>query len=52
MQLGLSVLIGAPYRVADVDDIIINVLGVALGYGLYRLVSLLLPRDPTVQPAI
>jgi glycopeptide antibiotics resistance protein len=52
VQLGLSMLVGAPYRVADVDDIIINVLGVALGYGLYRAISLLLPRDPTVQPAI
>ena len=51
VQLGLSLLVGTPYRVADVDDIIINVLGVALGYGLYRLISLLLPRDPTVQPA-
>ncbi len=51
VQVALSVLVGAPYRVADVDDIIINVLGVALGYGLYRLVGLLLPRDPTVQTA-
>jgi glycopeptide antibiotics resistance protein len=54
VQLGLSLLIGAPYRVADVDDVIINVLGVALGYGLYRTVSLFLPAkpaDPTVQPA-
>ena len=56
-QLGLSLLIGAPYRVADVDDVIINVLGVALGYGLYRAISLLLPArpakpaDPRVQPA-
>jgi glycopeptide antibiotics resistance protein len=51
VQLGLSMLVGAPYRVADIDDIIINVLGVALGYGLYRAIGLLLPRDPTVQPA-
>ena len=51
VQLGLSMLVGAPYRVADVDDIIINVLGVALGYGLYQAISLLLPRDPTAQPA-
>lgn len=54
VQLALSVLIGAPYRVADVDDVIINVLGVALGYGLYRLVAIFLPghpADPTVQPA-
>lgn len=51
VQLGLSMLVGAPYRVADVDDIIINVLGVALGYGLYRAIGLLQPRDPSVQPA-
>ena len=54
LQLGLSLLIGAPYRVADIDDVIINVLGVALGYGLYRTASLVLPADPadpTVQPA-
>ena len=54
VQLGLSLLIGAPYRVADVDDVIINVLGVALGYGLYRVIGLFLPADPAdpaVQPA-
>lgn len=57
VQLALSLLIGAPYRVADVDDVIINVLGVALGYGLYRAIGFLLPAkpakpaDPTVQPA-
>ena len=54
VQLGLSLLIGAPYRVADVDDVIINVLGVALGYGLFRAISLFLPGkpvDPTVQHA-
>ena len=56
VQLGLSVLIGAPYRVADVDDVIINVLGVALGYGLYRVIGVFLPAepadpaDPAVQP--
>jgi glycopeptide antibiotics resistance protein len=54
VQLGLSLLIGAPYRVADVDDVIVNVLGVALGYGLYRAIGFLLPAKPadgTVQPA-
>jgi glycopeptide antibiotics resistance protein len=54
VQVTLSLLIGAPYRVADVDDVIINVLGVALGYGLYRAIRLLLPpdpADPAVQPA-
>ena len=54
VQLALSLLIGAPYRVADVDDVIINVLGVALGYGLYRVIGVFLPAnpaDPSVQPA-
>lgn len=54
VQLGLSLLIGAPYRVADVDDVIIDVLGVALGYGLYRAIGVFLPAepvDPSVQPA-
>jgi glycopeptide antibiotics resistance protein len=51
MQLALSVAMGSPYRVADVDDVIINVLGVALGYGLYRLIGLIVPREPAVQPA-
>lgn len=35
-QLGLSLLMGYPYRVADVDDVIVNVSGVLLGYGLFR----------------
>ena len=54
VQLAVSLLIGAPYRVADVDDVIINVLGVVLGYGLDRAIGLFLPAkpaDPTVQPA-
>lgn len=51
IQLALSVSMGTPYRVADVDDVIINVLGVALGYGLYRAFGLIVPREPTVQPA-
>ena len=28
-----------------------NVLGVALGYGLYRTVDLIAPRGPATQPA-
>jgi glycopeptide antibiotics resistance protein len=51
MQVALSVAMGTPYRVADVDDVIINVLGVALGYGLYRSIGLLVPREAAVQPA-
>jgi glycopeptide antibiotics resistance protein len=51
LQVALSVMMGTPYRVADVDDVIINVLGVALGYGLYRTIALIAPRAPAVQPA-
>jgi glycopeptide antibiotics resistance protein len=51
VQLALSLTLGTPYRVADVDDVIINVLGVALGYGLYRLIGFIVPREPAVQPA-
>ena len=50
-QVALSVLLGSPYRVADIDDVIINVLGVALGYAVYRAIAFVLPRDPAVQPA-
>ena len=50
-QVALSVLLGFPYRVADIDDVIINVLGVALGYAIYRAIALVLPPDPAVQPA-
>lgn len=35
-QLALSLLMGYPYRVADVDDVIVNVAGVLLGYGAFR----------------
>jgi glycopeptide antibiotics resistance protein len=31
-------MLGHSYRVADVDDVMLNVLGVVLGYGLYRIV--------------
>ena len=32
-QLGVSLLLGYPYRVADVDDVIVNVFGGLLGFG-------------------
>ena len=51
LQLVLSLVLGTPYRVADVDDVIINVLGVALGYGFYRLIGFVVPREPAAQPA-
>jgi glycopeptide antibiotics resistance protein len=50
-QVALSALMGFPYRVADIDDVIINVLGVALGYGIYRAIAIVLPSDPAVAKA-
>lgn len=41
-QFGLSLLMGFPYRVADVDDILLNVVGIALGYAAFRLGTRLL----------
>ncbi len=35
-QLGLSLLMGYWYRVADIDDLILNTAGVLLGYGAFR----------------
>lgn len=36
-QLALSLLMGYWYRVADIDDLILNTTGVMLGYGAFRL---------------
>ena len=36
-QLALSLLMGYWYRVADIDDLILNTTGVMLGYGSFRL---------------
>ena len=34
-QLAISVAIGVPYRHADIDDIILNGAGTAIGYGAW-----------------
>ena len=38
-QLAVSLMLGYAYRVTDVDDVILNLSGVLLGYGLLRLAS-------------
>ena len=47
-QLGLSLVMGYPFRTADIDDVIVNVAGALLGYGGLVLANLvgqaILPR--------
>ena len=54
-QLALSLAMGFPWRVFDVDDLLLNTLGAVLGYALWRLGFAILrrgrPRDRTAQPA-
>lgn len=50
-QLGVSTMLGYTYRVADVDDVIVNTAGVALAYLAFRGVERLLGADwaPSVR---
>ena len=41
-QLGISLVLGYPYRTADVDDVILNTDGVLLGYLAFRVADRLL----------
>lgn len=36
-QLAVSLVVGHPYRQADVDDLLLNVAGTAAGFALWRL---------------
>jgi glycopeptide antibiotics resistance protein len=38
LQLSISLVVGFPYRAADIDDVLLNVLGVVAGYAMVRLV--------------
>ena len=46
MQLALSATYGYPYRLASADDVLLNVLGAAIGYHLYRLTR------PVLEPVL
>lgn len=51
-QLGMSLVMGFPYRVADVDDVILNCTGTLLGYAALQLGRVLVhapwaPERPT-----
>jgi glycopeptide antibiotics resistance protein len=36
LQLSISLVVGFPYRAADIDDVLLNVLGVLAGYAMVR----------------
>lgn len=37
IQLGISLLLRYPYRIIDINDVLLNALGVWLGYGIFRI---------------
>lgn len=39
LQLGISTYLGYTYKIADVDDVILNTVGVALGYLAFRVAA-------------
>jgi glycopeptide antibiotics resistance protein len=36
-QLAISIILGYPYRVVDINDALLNAAGVLIGYGLFRI---------------
>ncbi|AOC91128.1 VanZ family protein [Bacillus sp. L381] len=44
-QLTISSIIGATYRTFDVDDLILNTLGIAVGYAFYKLIYPMLRKE-------
>jgi glycopeptide antibiotics resistance protein len=49
VQLALSLAMGFPWRVADVDDVLLNTAGTLVGFGLWRLGSALLGGRVSAQ---
>jgi glycopeptide antibiotics resistance protein len=50
LQLAISLAVGFPFRVADIDDVLLNVLGTVLGYLVVR--GLATARSRARTPAI
>jgi glycopeptide antibiotics resistance protein len=50
-QLAISSMLGYTYKIADVDDVILNTAGVAIGFGMYWLLSRWLP-DLRFNPSV
>ena len=41
MQFIISIILGYNYKVVDIDDIILNIMGGIIGYILYKLVCII-----------
>ncbi len=50
-QLGWDLIVGMPWRSADVDDVIVNTAGAFVGYVLWRLATAVRTRRQAVSPA-
>jgi glycopeptide antibiotics resistance protein len=48
-QLAVSMALGFAYRTADIDDVIVNVTGAALGYLIYVLVTVIWTRAESAR---
>lgn len=46
LQLGLSAMLGYTYKIADIDDVILNTAGAILGYAAFRLLCRWLTLEP------
>ena len=45
-QLGIGLVAGYPYRMTDVDDVLLNVAGTAIGFAAWRVTRRPAPRPP------
>jgi glycopeptide antibiotics resistance protein len=50
-QLAISIALRFGYRAADIDDVIVNVVGLALGYAIFLIFTLGRPRPSTPRSA-
>ncbi len=51
-QLAISVLLGFTYKIADIDDLILNSAGVVVGYAGFLLLRTAFDEDLTTEGAI
>lgn len=46
IQAGIGVLLGYFYRIVDVNDVLLNALGVLVGYGAFQVFSWVISHAP------